>query len=160
MVDKEAFRKAWSNFATGVTVITTIQPDGHVHGITANGVCSVSLEPPLVLACLGHNRNSYSLIKKRRRFAINILDESQQRIAEYYTRDSKDRFGDVEVAFRFTSQGSAIVEGGLAYMDCQVVAEHKAGDHTIFVAKVDEIGLKQGRPLLFFESGFHRLSSP
>ena len=160
MADKEAFRKAWGKFATGVTVITTIQPDGKVHGMTANGVCSVSLEPLLVLACLGHNRNSYGLIKETRRFAISILHEYQQDIAEYYTRDPKDRTGDVEVPFRFTPQGSAVVEGSLAYMDCLVVAEHTAGDHTIFVAEVDEIGLEEGRPLLFFEGKFDNLPSP
>ena len=81
MSDPHLFRQAWGKFATGVTVITTFQPDGEVHGMTANGICSVSLDPLLALVCAGHNTASYPFIKESKRFAINILKMEQLAIA-------------------------------------------------------------------------------
>ena len=157
MADAETFRKAWGNFATGVSVVTTIQPDGHVHGMAANGIASVSLDPLLVLVCVGHNRESYPLIKSTGRFAISILSEAQQPIAEYYARLPAQRHGDIEAPFRFTERGSAVVDGCLAYMDCHLVNEHAAGDHSLCIGGVDEVQVNSGRPLIFFEGKFGSL---
>ena len=159
MVTKDLFRQAWGKFATGITILTTMEPGGHVHGMTANGVASVSLEPFLILACIGHDRNTYPLVKNRKRFAISILAEEQRDLAEYYVRDPKERTGDAPANFRFTPAGSAIVEKCLAYMDCRVVSAHEAGDHTIFVAEVEEIGLDEGRPLVFFNGAYASLEN-
>ena len=160
MPDKDEFRRAWGQFATGVTVVTTLEPDGQVHGMTANALCSVSLEPLLVLISVGHNRHTYPLIEANGRFGISILKEDQQSIAEYYTRDPKDRTGDVTVAIRFTGNGTALVDGCLAGMDCHMVSSHVAGDHTIYVAEVDEIGLGKGTPLIFHEGRYSSLGNP
>ena len=84
MVDSQAFRQAWGKFATGVSVVTSKERDGQIHGMAANGIASVSLEPMLDLVCVGHNRNSYEHIKDSGRFAINILAEDQRQIAEHY----------------------------------------------------------------------------
>ena len=157
VADAQIFRQAWGEFATGVAVVTTIQPDGQVHGMAANGINSVSLEPPLVLVCVDHNRNTYPLIRSTRRFAINILSEDQQAIGENYSRPPEQRTGDAWESFSFTERGSAIVDKCLAWMDCHVVDEHVAGDHTIFIGEVDEIRVNSGRPLIFFEGEFGRL---
>ena len=157
MADAQTFRQAWGKFATGVSVVTSIQPDGHVHGMAANGITSVSLDPLLVLVCVGHNRNSYLFIKESRRFAINILTEDQAHLAEYYARPPELRTDDVAGSFTFTERGSAIVDDCLAYMDCHVVTEHVAGDHTIFIGEVDEVRVSSGRPLIFYEGKFARL---
>ena len=154
MADATAFRQAWSQFPTGVSVVTTIQPDGHVHGMTANGINSVSLEPLLVLACVGHTANSHTLIEESGRFAISFLSEEQQSIGEYYARPVEKRVGDIEVSFSFTKEGAAFVDGGLAAMDCRVVNKHEAGDHTVFIGEVEEIEVNPGRPLVFFEGKF------
>ena len=156
-IESSVYRGIIGQFATGVTVITTAV-DGWLHGMTANDVSSVSLEPPLVLECVDHSRNSYPLLKANRRFAFSILSEDQRSIAEYYVRDPKDRVGDVKVPFKYTKSGSAVIEGSLAFMDCHVVEEHVCGDHTLFIAGVDEIGLGSGRPLLFFEGRFPKLT--
>lgn len=158
MPDAQQFRQAWSQFATGVSVITTREADGHVHGMAANGICSVSLNPMLVMVCVDHRRQTYPLIKKTQRFAINILAEHQQAIAEYYARPPEKRTGDVEAPFNFTQRGAAVVDGCLAYMDCHVVQEVLAGDHTIFLGEVDEIQVNSGRPLVFYQSAFERLA--
>jgi flavin reductase (DIM6/NTAB) family NADH-FMN oxidoreductase RutF len=151
MVDAQKFRQLWGKFATGVAVVTTIEPDGQVHGMAANGITSVSLEPLLVLVCVEHTRQSYELIKKTRRFAINVLSEDQREVAEYYARPHEKRVEDVEPSFSFTEQGSAILEDCLGSVDCHVVDAHQHGDHTIFIGKVDDIRVAEGKPLIFFD---------
>lgn len=157
MADTQLFRHVWSKFATGVTVVTSIQPDGKVHGMAANGIASVSLEPQLVLICVGENRQSHHLIKQTRRFAISILSEEQQDIADYYAKPPEKRAVDEEPAFSFTEHGGAYVEDSLGSMDCHVVAEHEHGDHTIFIGEVDDIRLGAGRPLIYFDSQYDTL---
>lgn len=151
MVGADKFRQLWGKFATGVAVVTTIEPEGGVHGMTANGITSVSLEPLLVLVCVGHERQSYGLIKNTGRFAINVLSEEQKEIAEYYARFPDKRVGDVVPSFSFTKQGSAVLDGCLGSVDCRVVAAHEHGDHTIFVGEVEDIRVSEGKPLVFFE---------
>jgi flavin reductase (DIM6/NTAB) family NADH-FMN oxidoreductase RutF len=158
MPDAQTFRQAWGKFATGVSVITTVHADGEVHGMTANGINSVSLDPLLVLVCAGHTTTSYPMIKETQRFAINILAEEQQPIAEYYARPTDQKTGDLAVSFSRTDRGAATVDGSLAHMDCKVVTEHVAGDHTIFIAEVEEIEVGDGRPLLYFEGRFSQLA--
>ena len=160
MPDAQTFRQAWGKFATGVSVITTTQADGEIHGMTANGITSVSLDPLLALVCAGHSTASHPLIKESGRFAINILSEDQRPIAEYYARPSDQKTGDVPMSFSRTAQGAATLDGSLAYMDCRVVSEYVAGDHTIFIGEVEEIAIDADgdRPLLYFEGKFNRLS--
>lgn len=159
MSDADNFRKAWGKFATGVSIVTTNAPDGEVHGMTANGITSVSLDPLLVLVCAGHSTATYPLIRSSGRFAISILGEHQQSIAEYYARPTDGKTGDVQVSFNRTRHGSATVDGCLATMDCQLFDETRAGDHTIFIGRVDEIEINAGKPLIFYEGKFGQLSS-
>ena len=105
MPDAQTFRQAWGKFATGVSIVTTVRSDGDVHGMTANGINSVSLDPLLVLVCAGHTTSSYPLIRDSRRFAINILSEDQQAIAEYYARPTDQKTGDLEIPIRMTERG-------------------------------------------------------
>ena len=158
MADPQTFRQAWSKFPTGVTIVTTIQPDGRVHGMAANGVMSVSLEPMLVLLSVGHNRNSSPLIKQTRRFAMSILREDQEDIAEFYACPAEERMDDSRGAFGFTERGSAVVDGCLAWVDCHVVREYEVGDHIIFIGAADEIQVDTGRPLVFFGGRYDRLA--
>ena len=158
MPDQIEFRQAWSKFPTGVSVVTTHEPDGNVHGMTANGINSISLDPLLVMVCAGHNTNSHDFIKQSGRFAISILSDAQESIAEYFARRPENRTGDVEVSFSFTQSGAALVDDALASMDCKLVSEHIAGDHTIFIAEVEEIQTNSGNPLVYYESKFSRLS--
>ena len=159
MSNAHDFRQAWGKFATGVSIVTTNAPDGEIHGMTANGITSVSLDPLLVLVCAGHSTATYPLIRSSGRFAISILGQHQQSIAEYYARPTEGKTGDVKVSFNRTSHGSAIVDGCLATMDCELFDETQAGDHTIFIGRVDEIEISSGKPLIFFEGKFGQLSN-
>ncbi len=156
-VTADLFRNAWSNFATGVTVISTKEDDGRVHGMTANSVTSVSLEPPLALITIAHERNSYPLVKRNGRFGISVLNARQQGIARHYTVPAQIR--ETLTAPEFEALGeSMVVTDSLAAMDCRVVDSVEAGDHTIFIAKLEAIRINEGDPLLYFRSSFAQIS--
>lgn len=157
-VNSENFRAAWSRFGTGVTVITTPEANGHVHGMTANGVVSVSLDPPLALACIGHNRNTFPLIKASQRFAISILTTQQMEVAKHYTVPPEERGSDDAIPFIQLGESKAIA-GAMAAMDCRVVSEHEEGDHTLFVAHVEHIALGEGEPMLWVQGQFGRFKA-
>ncbi len=147
------FRKAWSRFATGVTLITTTEPDGSVHAMTANGVTSVSLSPPLALVCIGHERNTHRLIRANGSFGISILEAGQSAAASYYAQPPERRNNSTR--FQFNDLGGVrVLTGALAVMRCNVVAAHEAGDHTIFVAEAEKLEVRDGDPLLWFAGAF------
>lgn len=161
-VSREEFRKALGCFATGVTVVTVTRVPGRVHGMTANAFSSVSLEPPLVLVCVDRESNTHPLLLAARRFGVNMLREDQQDVARYFAEAEKNeeaaaRLG---VHYRFTKRGTPLLETALAQLECAVVAAHEAGDHTIFVGKVDKVAVAAARPLLFYGGKFARLGGP
>jgi flavin reductase (DIM6/NTAB) family NADH-FMN oxidoreductase RutF len=155
-VTQEQYRQAWGKFATGVSVITTVREDGGVHRMTANALCSVSLDPPLLVLCVGHQRNTYQHLKSSGRFGINFLPEGESEAATRYAR-SGDEGGDTD-GLHCTASGTVAMDAALVFMDCRVVSEHVAGDHSIFVAEVDGIEARQGAPLLFYEGRYASLA--
>ena len=146
------FRRAWGSFATGVSLITTLEKDGSTHGMTANGIASVSLEPMLVMVCVGHNANTLPIIEETGRYGINILSESQRDIGEFYASSANQGNEKFESDFTASKTGIPFVNNALASMDCKVVNAHREGDHTIFIGSVEEIQVNEGKPLLFFAS--------
>jgi flavin reductase len=150
------FRKALGHFATGVTVIT-VDLDGEVHGMTANAFASVSLSPPMVLVCVDHAANTHAHLHARKRFGINVLTEQQQKISEYYARPDRTHERAEQEAgacFDRTAHGTPILHGGLAYLECSLKVTHEAGDHTIFIAVVDDVVVRPGEPLVFFRGKY------
>jgi flavin reductase (DIM6/NTAB) family NADH-FMN oxidoreductase RutF len=140
-----------------VVVITTVEPDGAVHGMTANGVISVSLEPPLALASIGRTRNTHRLIRATGRFGLSVLAHAQRAVAEYYVRPAAARKGDVPVAFEQLASKWPVVQGAVAQMGCRVVSEHEAGDHTIFIAQVEAVATRDAPPLVFYRGRYFPL---
>lgn len=153
-VDAQLFRRAMGQFATGVTLVT-VAHDGRVHGMTANAITSVSLEPPLVLVCVGRQRTLHGLLEQAGRFGINVLTAEQEPVARYFARQT-----DREPSYRFiTSPPHAPrLEGALAYLDCRVVERLPGGDHTIFLGHVETAETADGDPLLFFGGRYTRLA--
>ena len=143
------FRRVAGAFATGVTVITVERGPGEVHGMTANSFTSVSLDPPLVLVCVDQDARLLSFLKSQRRFGVSILREDQQSLSEHFakpdqTPDSDRQLG---IRFRWTPSGVPLLEDALAHLTCNLVAEHLAGDHTIFLGEVESISSHEGLPL-------------
>ena len=154
------FRKALGCFATGVTVITVDR--GHeVHGMTANAFAAVSLEPPLVLVCVDQRARTHAHLHARKRFGVNVLSGKQQAIADYYARSSETHQHAEKVGARFerTEHGTPVLEGALAYLECRLQSAQKAGDHTIFIAEVEQVKVREGEPLLFFRSRYRGVES-
>lgn len=110
----------------------------------------MSLEPPLALASVGRTRNTHRLIRATGRFGLSVLARSQRSIAEYYVRPPAARKGDVPVQFEMLDARWPVVQGAVARMGCRVVSEHEAGDHTIFVAHVEAIAIRDEPPLVFY----------
>ena len=150
------FRKAMGAFATGVTIIT-VDLDGEVHGMTANAFTSVSLDPMLVLVCVDHSTRTHSHLHAKKRFGINVLGENQRAISEYYARPERTHeHAEVEAGARFdrTRHGTPMLHGSLAYLECRLHSAEEAGDHTIFIADVEDVIVRDGNPLLFFRGKY------
>src|ERR1700733_2353475 len=152
------FRKAMGCFATGVTIIT-LDLEGEVHGMTANAFSSVSLDPPLLLVCVDHRAHTHAHLHAKKRFGVNILAEDQRVISEYYARPVHNHGrAEEEAGARFdrTPQGTPILHGALAYLECRLQSAQDAGDHTIFIAEVEDVVVRQGEPLLFFRGKYRK----
>lgn len=157
--NQEEFRRAMGCFATGVTVIT-VDDFGKVEGMTANAFTSVSLDPILVLVCVSHTARTHAHIHAQKRFGINVLSEHQRKISEHYALAERDPDGaEREAGARFdrTKHGTPVLNGALAYLECRLQTTHEAGDHTIFIAEVEDVIVHEGRPLLYFQSAYHAM---
>lgn len=156
MVTKDEFRTAMSNFATGVTVVTTIDEHGQPHAMTANSFTSVCLDPPVVLICVAHSTHTYKYLEKAGRFGINVLGQDQEAVGAYFAKRPGDRHGEVAYTYSTSEDGLPVLEGSMAFFGCQVTNTHVCGDHTIFLGEVKEV--RQGdhaAPLLFFRSRWY-----
>jgi flavin reductase (DIM6/NTAB) family NADH-FMN oxidoreductase RutF len=153
------FRKAMGCFATGVTIIT-LDLEGEVHGMTANAFASVSIDPLLVLVCVDYNTRTHAHLHAKKRFGINVLGEDQRAISEYYARPARTHeHAEAEAGARFerTKRGTPRLQGGLAYLECRLHSSEVAGDHTIFIAEVEDVVVREGDPLLFFRGKYRKV---
>jgi flavin reductase (DIM6/NTAB) family NADH-FMN oxidoreductase RutF len=153
------FRKAMGCFATGVTIITVGLED-EVHGMTANAFASVSLDPMLVLVCVDHSTRTHDHLHAKKRFGINVLCQDQRAISEYYARPERTHENaEAEAGARFdrTQHGTPVLHGALAYLECKLRSAEVAGDHTIFIAEVEDVVVREGEPLLFFRGKYRKV---
>ena len=160
-LDQETFRNAMSCFATGVTVIT-VDYEGEVQGMTANAFSSVSLDPLLVLVCVDQRARTHAHLHARKRFGINVLSENQRAISEHYAQPDRDPArAEEEAGARFdrTPHGTPVLHGALAYLECRLQSSRDAGDHTIFIAEVEDVVVRGGRPLLYFQGQYRTIGS-
>jgi flavin reductase (DIM6/NTAB) family NADH-FMN oxidoreductase RutF len=156
VIQPDDFRRILGHFAAGVTVITTCDGEARPTGLTANAFTSVSLEPPLVLVCVDHKSNSYPALLESGRFAVNILCREQEPISRRFASTLVDKFE--AVPFRLSGLGLPLIDGALAHLECLTVNTHEAGDHTIFVGRVEQADSGEGDPLLYYRGRYNRLS--
>jgi 3,4-dihydroxy-2-butanone 4-phosphate synthase len=151
-------RDVMGHFATGVSVVTARGDHGVPVGTTANAISSVSLDPPLMLACLARNSETLAAIRRTGRFAVNVLAAEQ--------RDHSDRFAAKgaatrthEVEFSDHELGVPVLPGALATIACEVEALHPAGDHEIVVGLAHHLDHREpgAEPLLFWRGSYSRL---
>ena len=149
-MDDRLFRDAMGKFATGVTVLFT-ENEGEIHGMTANGFMSVSLDPKLVVVSIGHKAKFLEKVSQSGRYTVNILAEDQ----EHYSRHFAGR-PDGEVQFGQLAN-LPVLNDVVAQIACEVVAQHVEGDHTLFIGKVIDLNIVEKDPLLFYSGKYRKL---
>jgi flavin reductase (DIM6/NTAB) family NADH-FMN oxidoreductase RutF len=156
-----AFRDALSQFATGVTVITTRAASGQLIGITASSFNSVSLDPPLVLWSLATKSASMAVFQANSHYVVNVLAASQVELCKRFATLKGDRFAGVPHAAGDT--GMPVLAGALAWFECHNRSRYQEGDHVIFVGQVERCGVHEDAakiaPLVFQAGRFHTLDS-
>jgi flavin reductase ActVB len=148
-VAKTEFCDALSRFASGVVIVAAHAPEGPV-GFTASAFSSVSLDPPLVLVCVGKTASAYGGVMAAARFGISVLQDKQAWLARQFAR-SGDRFAGVPLV---EDQGVPWIAGALAQLECAPHAGHEAGDHVILVGEVVAVRVASGKPLVHYGRGF------
>ncbi len=145
--DHSHFRRALGRFATGVTVVTTRTSAGRIEGLTANSFSSVSLDPPLVLWSLRRNAPSLAGFLEAGCFAINVLGTHQRRLCRHFATPHPDKFADVP--HRPGLYGCPLIENAIARFECRTEKVIEAGDHHIFLGRVERATHSDGEPLVF-----------
>jgi flavin reductase (DIM6/NTAB) family NADH-FMN oxidoreductase RutF len=157
--DSRALRKALGRYATGVTIVTAIDLDGHPIGLTVNSFSAVSLDPALVLWCLDNKSHNLAAFRAASHHAINILAANQEDLSNRFATWPADRF--VGLAWQPGVGGAPLFSGCCASFEVANVAEHAAGDHIIFVGRVERFSETTDlAPLLFYAGQYRSLSEP
>lgn len=158
MTSKSEFREALSRFPTGVTVLALRSPNGMLAGLTVSAFTSVSLEPPMVLACVDARSRCVPALLEEQPFAFSILSEDQADVAGHFASPIADKFSDVP--YRDGDNGAPLIRGACAHIECSVADCHRGGDHVIVVGAVQRIVVSHNRPLVYAMRNFHRLNAP
>jgi flavin reductase (DIM6/NTAB) family NADH-FMN oxidoreductase RutF len=157
-VSGQEFRAALSRWGSGVAIVTAAAGD-QIHGMTVSAFSSVSLDPPLVLVCADKTSNTLGVIEAGGVFAVNILAAGQRDLSNRFAskKDEHRRFEGVP--WRRGITGAPILSGVLCAIDCRVVAAHDAGDHVIYVGRVEAVECAAGEPLVYFDGAYRDLAA-
>jgi flavin reductase (DIM6/NTAB) family NADH-FMN oxidoreductase RutF len=159
-LDTDAFRDVMGRFATGISVITTLDRAGRPAGITVSAMSSVSLEPPLVMVALARTRFITPLVAERGRFAVNVLRHDQQAVSDCFAHapvsPGRDEFCGAD--WHPGPAGLPLLEATLATLECSVVQTFSVGDHELFIGRVDSLEVHaEADPLLYFRRQYLRV---
>jgi flavin reductase (DIM6/NTAB) family NADH-FMN oxidoreductase RutF len=151
-VEPDHFRDVMGRFATGVTVVTATSPDGPV-GMTANAVCSLSLDPLLLLVCFDNEARTLPVVRATGRFGVNVLRADQEELAKLFASKTpeSEKFAGVP---HTVHDGIPVIEGALAWVGCRLERLIPGGDHTIGIGAVEAAEAGQGKPLLWFRGSY------
>jgi flavin reductase (DIM6/NTAB) family NADH-FMN oxidoreductase RutF len=155
-VSSDEFRRACGRFATGIAVASVADSNGAPHGLTVNSFSSVSLEPPLILICIGHAVTSIGHFRAASHFGLNMLAEDQLELSHRFARKGEDRFDNLR--WHWGKSGAPLLDGVLAQMECAVRQRVPAGDHDIFVAEMIAAQVYEGEPLIYYASSYRSLA--
>jgi flavin reductase (DIM6/NTAB) family NADH-FMN oxidoreductase RutF len=153
MRDAELFREVFGRFPTGVAVVTSATPSG-AGGMTANALCSLSLDPLLVLVCFENAARTLPLVREAGRFGVNVLTSAQEELAGIFASKLPEDDKLQGVAQRI-EHGVPLIDGSLAWAVCELVELIPGGDHTIAIGEVIAMGLGEGEPLLWYSGRYH-----
>jgi flavin reductase (DIM6/NTAB) family NADH-FMN oxidoreductase RutF len=155
-VSNEEFRHACGRFATGVAIAAVRDESGVPHGLTVSSFTSVSLDPPLVLICLGHAVTNIEEFRHSRYFGLSFLREDQRAISEHFARKGADKFDGVN--WYAGESGVPLIANALAAIECVAYQRVTSGDHDIFVGEVVHVEVANGAPLIYYASNYRILA--
>lgn len=148
-VDQMTFRKALSNFASGVTIVSACDENAHPYAMTVSAFTSLSLEPPLILVCIGRNSTRAEKFSQARFFAVNVLSADQAALSDRFARAQGVDFDGVD--YDLWDHGVPIFAGAVAALECERGKIHEEGDHYIMIGRVLRAKFDENRrPLLHF----------
>lgn len=163
-VDPQSYREVLGRFATGVAVVTAIDDAGATPqpwGTTVNSFTGVSLDPPLVLVCIGRERSIHPLLERCGKFGVNILGEDSQALSDCFAGAPSDlpRTAFCNAPYRLSETGQPIIDGSLGFVACDMERSLEAGDHTVYIGRVVETATfdDPGWPLLYFRRRYLRI---
>ena len=152
--DTRKFRHALGRFASGITVIT-VEYEGRPHGMTANSFVSVSLDPPLILVSLDNRSFMHRVLPNIRRFGISVLKHDQEPLSNHFAGRTVE-----DLHLRFVHRdGIPLLDGAIAYFVVRVEDAHSAGDHTLYISRVEHFEWNDDRPLLFYAGQYRHLAA-
>lgn len=146
-----SLREVMSAYPTGVTVVASRDADGSPYGLTVNSFTSVSIDPPLVLVCIGHTSTSHARLVATPAFAVNVLAAEQEEVATRFASEpSEGRFDDLP--WTPSESGAPLIRGAAAWLECSTYEVLRGGDHSIVIGKVERSAVSD-RPALLFHRG-------
>ena len=159
-IDSDVFRRVMGHFVTGVTVVSAFDGE-RPFGITVNALSSVSLDPPLVMVALDRRRFLTPIVRAAGRYAVNMLSEEQQALSDCFAgaavQPGRDAF--CGAAWHPGTSGLPLLDGAIATLECTVVETFSAGDHDLFIGRVDTLGNdpRHPMPLLYYRRRYLRI---
>ncbi|SDI72085.1 flavin reductase family protein [Pseudomonas panipatensis] len=159
MIDTTAYKHVMGSFPSGVTVITTLDDDGQIVGLTASAFSSLSMEPPLVLFCPNYSSDSYPVLIRQQRFAIHLLSAEQREEAFAFARKGKDKAQGIE--WSLSELGNPLLANATAIIECELWREYEGGDHAILVGAVKNLILPEQplNPMVYCRGKMGELAS-
>jgi flavin reductase (DIM6/NTAB) family NADH-FMN oxidoreductase RutF len=157
-IDPKRFRQVLGQFPTGVAVVTGLDPDGKPAGMAVGSFTSVSLDPPLVAFLPDKSSTSWPRIEGSGVFCVNILGAEQESVCRAFAVKGGEKFA--ELGWQPAGSGSPVLDGVLAWIDCDIEVVHEAGDHYIVIGRVRDLDIANpSLPLVFFQGGYGRFTS-
>ena len=154
---EQAYRRAMGAFATGVTVVTAADAGGTLSGMTVNSLTSVSLEPRLLLWCLGDRSARYAAFAAAETWGVTVLGADGEALARRFAQALTQ---DVQAEDAETFAGVRVLRGGVAQLACRTHDKMQAGDHLIIIGEVLDVRVQPGAALTFFRGGYGEIAGP
>lgn len=155
-VTSNEFRHIISHLGSGVSIITVSQ-DEQDYGITASAVCSVSLDPPMLLVCVNQNTGTQKALMQAKSFNVHILGKHQADLALQFSKAHTDKFHNLE--YTYSELGNPLIPNVVAQIECQLFKEISAGTHSIFVGEIRQARVNDLEPLMYVKGQFGEFNS-
>lgn len=151
--DTSAFRSVMGSFATGITVVTA-EHAGQICGMTASAFLSVSLDPPLVLVSVARSATLHARVVAAGRYAVSMLGAGGEAVSNHFAGRPT---ADAEIRFTREASATPVLLDALAWVDCSLESAVEAGDHTLFIGRVEALGRREGAPLVYYRGKYREL---